>query len=528
MIGRKGEKRFETLCSDAGVTCNRSIEDDFGWDKLVEFPARKIPFAAIDMQPANVIAAVQVKTTETASRSVMLNLSNALHYVKSSVPQFIVLVALDGTKPRYFARHVWGSLVADWLKAGRQADADGLTGTHRRRITLKFTPEDERDETLLDWIRSEIEGIQSPYSATKKAFVDTIGFESTRGIAQLTFAAEGPLAKLDFQLGLRPYLEAKRFVFISERFGIRAGRPEIDVDDVRVYFTPEGRSCALRLEFPGGGSVIIPSTLYSASTETSFAFRVTSRALDATFGPGGHQHAQAQMQRDARVTLDELRAFAHLLAAKPNANIAIELSIDGRIIELGTVRIKEHMQADGWEWMALGMDVIRAIATEACQSASDLTIGEIEDANKQLNILSALASERAVRVDFTPEPDAPLVFNGFLAYASASVGDQVFAGVAYRPVALDQLLNDSRRITLGPAKLVWGGVVPKAVWDDSAMRAAYQRHLDRYSETVEIMALGNLQDVVDKGTGDQVLKSDLPAGHKRLQHPQVKNSNDKK
>jgi hypothetical protein len=64
MIGRRGEKLFSLLCSEADVTCNKSSEDDFGWDMAIEFPARPQPAIALDMQCGPVAALVQVKTTE--------------------------------------------------------------------------------------------------------------------------------------------------------------------------------------------------------------------------------------------------------------------------------------------------------------------------------------------------------------------------------------------------------------------------------------------------------------------------------
>ncbi|KQM88568.1 hypothetical protein ASE67_02145 [Sphingomonas sp. Leaf23] len=264
MIGRRGEKRFDLMCSDAGVTCNRSIEDDYGWDKLIEFPARLVPFASIDMQPGHVVAAVQVKTTTGSSRTVSISLSNALRYAKSDIPQFVVLVTLDGAEPRYFARHVWSVLIADWLKAARQADANGVTATHQSSVSLGFSLQDERGPGLLDWIRAEVEAVPAPYATAKRRFVDTVGFEHGFGTAHMTLTLRNVDEMIDIQLGLRPHVDAKRFTYTSERFGIRARRPEIDESDVQVHLTPEGRRCTLRLEFHNGEGLTVPARLYSA------------------------------------------------------------------------------------------------------------------------------------------------------------------------------------------------------------------------------------------------------------------------
>ncbi len=36
-IGAKGEARFQELCEDAGLVCNKSSRDMTGWDYIVEF-----------------------------------------------------------------------------------------------------------------------------------------------------------------------------------------------------------------------------------------------------------------------------------------------------------------------------------------------------------------------------------------------------------------------------------------------------------------------------------------------------------
>lgn len=512
MIGRRGEKRFDLLCSDAGVACNRSVEDDYGWDKLIEFPPRPVPFAAIDMQPGRAIAAVQVKTTTGSARSVAISLSNALHYVKSMIPHFIVLVVLDEAGARYFARHVWGPLIAEWLKAGRDADAKGVTAINRETVSLAFSAEDERGADLLDWIEAQIEAVPRPYASAKQLIVDTVGFEDGYGTARMTFTLEGPDDFLDLQLGLKPEIKASRFVYTSQRFGKRAGRPEIDERDVIVQITPEGRACGMRLEFGDGGSVTVPATLYGAADGKLTAFRAASRILDVVFGPRGRVKANASLNSDDRVKLEELCAFAHLLSTTADAGVSLHLDLDGQLFDMGSITMKGPGKGPGWPWMALAMDVMRDIVTNAGRETPELTMAELDAAAGQLNVLSALASERSIRIDFTPDPDMEPRFDGFLAYACAHVGNHVFGAVAHRPARLDRSEGGRRQLTFGASKLVWGQVAPAQGWSAKAMLDAYQRQLNRLSGDGQIMAIGDLADMVEERRADRELKSDLPSG----------------
>ena len=502
-IGRRGETRFDVLCSDAGVTVNSSIWDDYGWDKLIEYPPRVRPFIAIDMQPEHVVAAVQVKTTtKAATRSVSISLSNALRYAKASIPQFVLLINLDGVEPRYFVRHVWGPLIADWLKAGRQADADGVTEIHLRNVKLHFADSDELSHgQVLPWIRGEIEAVQPVYAATKKLFVDTVGFENGNGIAQMTFSLDSAADVLDLELGLRPHLDVKRFVYTSERFGIRAGKPEIDQENVRIHLTPKGRLCALRLEFPRGGSLTIPATLYQSAANGIFAMRVVSQVLEVIYGPHGRVRAHAKLLRDDRVALDELSAFIQLLSGKADEGVSIHADIDDQLFDLGSITMTGPDSGRDWSWTGLGLEAMRAVARESGQSPAALSMADVRDAEGDLQIFGALAVNRPIRLDFTPAPNAPAMFGGFLAYSNATIGDQVYSAVAYRPIGKDTKRGRRRSVYFGAGQLLWGRIARSEGWSEDAVRAAYQRHLDLQAIQREILAVGDLARVVRKGAG---------------------------
>lgn len=512
MIGRRGEKRFDTLCSDEGVTCNRSVEDDYGWDKLIEYPPRLLPFAAIDMQPGRVIAGVQVKTTTGTSRTVTLSLTNALHYARATVPQFIVLVVLEGKAARYFARHVWAPEIARWLKAGREADARGVTAVNQESVSLTFSTDDERGEDIVAWIRAEIEAVQPNYAAAKQLIVDTVGFEEGRGDARLSIVLDDRSHLMDIQLGLRPQVKAKRIVYTSKRFGILAGKPEFDDRDVILQITPEGTDCGMRIEFPEGDTVSLPAKLYSADDGQSTALRVASRALDVVYRNGGVAKATSHLDFEERVTLDEMRAFARLLSISAGEATHIAALLKGQTYDLGGITIDNARPEQTWSWVTLSLDTMKDIITNSGQRAPDLTIAEMNAAAGELEFLMALSSDRLIRIDHTPLGDIPPRFDGLLAHCSATVGEHVYSAVAQRPVKLDQTIKGRRRITFGPSRLLWGSIDNGDGWTDDAVVSAYKRNLDRLSSDGQLMALGDLAALIDRETRPRELRSDLPTG----------------
>ena len=66
--GRPAQDEFKLLCSQAEVTCNSSVEDDHGWDFIVEFAAQGETHQPLDKVPGPRQALVQVNTTVAIPR----------------------------------------------------------------------------------------------------------------------------------------------------------------------------------------------------------------------------------------------------------------------------------------------------------------------------------------------------------------------------------------------------------------------------------------------------------------------------
>jgi hypothetical protein len=510
MIGRRGEKLFSLLCSEADVTCNKSSEDDFGWDMAIEFPSKPRLAVALDMQSGPVAALVQVKTTEGATRSVSISLANALRYASSPLPTFLVLVVLGEDRPRFFVKHVWIPLMAAWLRIAREADAEGRTDTHHQKVSVAFDEADEQSDGLLRWIETQISGVSSPYAAAKTQIFKTIGFGDSRGTANMTFAIRGADDLLELQLGLIPHIDASRFVYRSERFGISAGQPEVDLRDVRIFLTPQGRPVLLRASFPNGASITVAATLYSAEDGVARAWRVATKSLDIVYGPNGRVRAKASLQASSVESLEELALFVNLQATAPGAKVFIEVDVNGQLIDFGYIEMQGQHQSGGWPWLGLSIDVVRQVAVAAGKPMPATPLDSFNKAAWQLEIMCALASERYMRLDFTPERGIPAKFEAMIAFSCAEVGDTVIGVVARRPIIKDQRKKGRRQIGFGTARILHGFVGSIADWSPEPIERAYARQLEIMADEGDILALGDLQAVARQGPGDKPIKSDLP------------------
>lgn len=518
MTGRSGEKRFSVLCSDAGLTCNESVEDDFGWDMLVEFPPRPQPLLAIDQRAIQTKVSVQIKTTKGAGRSVTISLDNALRYAKSPLPTFIVLVVLSsGGSARYFVKHVWTPVIGAWLLAAREADAREVRATNKERVSVTFDDSDEHSDDPLAWIENQVAAVAHPYATAKTHLCETIGFENSRGVAKITFEADGPDEFLDLQLGLGMGLRAHRFVFTSERFGILAARPEIDLKDVLVVLTPEGTPAIQRFEFPSGRRIAVSATTYRAAAAAEdgiiHRMRVETRCLDLIFGRLERIQVKARLQVADRVSPSDIRLFANLRATPPGRPIGLELEIDGKTFDIGSITIDDDADTTGWSELAMAMDALDAISASAARTLPDMSIGELNVAADELEILSALASERRMHIDFTPTPAAPKSFKWFLAYSVATVGENCFAAVVRRPVIRSARRKKRRQIYFGPSQILHATWRERTHFDLTAVQSAYNDQLERLASEGHIMALGDFRVIARQRGHDKELRSDLPAGH---------------
>lgn len=497
--GRKGEKRFSLLCSESGVTCNQSVEDDNGWDMLIEFPAPDQPLIALDMRAGVTAASVQVKATETDSRSVSIRLTNALHYARAPLATFIVLVVIEKRSYRYFARHVWTPMIAAWLKAAREADAAGVAAPNQEYLTLRFDAADERGEDILDWMQAEIQAVGRDYSAVKAAIVDTIGFEKSRGTATIQIAIDGPGDLIDIQLGLKSNLHAKRFTFVSERFGIAAGRPEVDLTDVAIVMTPEGEDVILRLQFQGGVSIAVPGKAYRAAHGDKSAIRIVTRCFEWVDGPEGRVQVRAELSTEEILPIAEIALFAHLKAQAAGTPIAMEVELRGRLYAMGSVSIaRDDERKTAWGWSALTFSTLLAIEKFLPAPFPELSHSDVYRDEGGPSILSAVASGRYLRFEFFPRPMTPARFDAFIGYGYAQVGDQIVGVVARRPIVDDRREGKRRLVGLGPAQILRCLAVDAAIWSEADIKGVYERQLELMEGEGEILSAGDMVAIANQ------------------------------
>ena len=92
-LGVLGESTFKNLCASVGLVANKSEQDEFGWDYIVEFPYENKNISIDMCQPIE--CKVQVKATYQQKRKLAVKVSVLDRLVKTPNPAFIVFLEFD-------------------------------------------------------------------------------------------------------------------------------------------------------------------------------------------------------------------------------------------------------------------------------------------------------------------------------------------------------------------------------------------------------------------------------------------------
>ena len=248
--GRPAEAQFEFLCATAGITCNPSEQDDYGWDFLLEIPMIAAEGAPADKWLPPRSAFVQIKSTERARCRTKMKVSNALLLAKNPAPCFIVLFHQLTEGQRIYARLFGEKDMERALKRARQLSVEGKPA-HKAKITFPFSDEDEHTTELLDWMADCVQGLAPDHGETKSRLAERIGYGKRGYRAKFTFSGSRGLDDLvNLQLGLTDQLEVSQVVVFDMRFGIQAPAPIMEDRGGGIFrMQPENEiECQVTLE----------------------------------------------------------------------------------------------------------------------------------------------------------------------------------------------------------------------------------------------------------------------------------------
>ena len=150
-LGAKGESRFQEICEDAGLICNKATRDRTGWDFIVEFQFEAPGEAySLDNRAVPISCHVQVKTVLTTSTDrFKVRLSSAERLAKELKPAFICVLKVKGVEfIEAYLIHIIDKPLERILKRLREAEVgkDDLRSTNSPSPFRQFSTEPELNQ----------------------------------------------------------------------------------------------------------------------------------------------------------------------------------------------------------------------------------------------------------------------------------------------------------------------------------------------------------------------------------------------
>lgn len=272
MIGLIAQKEFDSWCTPARLTTNRSLEDDEGWDFLVQAKTAPEPGSFLDQRPPAFSAFVQVKGTADPEGAFRISLSNALKLVLDQPgPAFIFVARVqDDLVSVAWLVHCDRSFIESAL---RDASIDSATPPNKRFLRFRAIdhPEVTRS-TLRNALETQI-GPPRAYFDWKREIIDTVGYEGgalEMRIQPWAKSEDDALDELaDFSVGLRP-LKARSAEIFDIRFGNSRLKKTIGELSLTRKLVASGPEVTIEVEGANGERHHVPCVGYQASAYVPF------------------------------------------------------------------------------------------------------------------------------------------------------------------------------------------------------------------------------------------------------------------
>jgi hypothetical protein len=183
-LGAKGESRFQEICEDAGLNCNKSTRDRTGWDFIIEFQFEVAEEAhSLDTRTVPLSCHLQVKTLLARRDRFKMRLSSAERLAKEIKPAFIYVFKVDGIRfTEAYLIHIIDKPLARILKRLREAQVDEKrVPINKQYISFSAALDGTRIEPTGETLRLAIQDACGrslhEYSIRKTGQIRALGFE---------------------------------------------------------------------------------------------------------------------------------------------------------------------------------------------------------------------------------------------------------------------------------------------------------------------------------------------------------------
>lgn len=412
-IPRHAETSFGPLCAEYGATCNKSDEDERGWDFFVQFPHSPGSERLIvppDMRPDGYQCLVQIKSTSRRIQGVSLKVSNAMAFARNPTPCFVVLFPYaDGlTSEDAYLLHFWDTAISRTLRKARELDAQGRSDLHRTRIRFaRSEMKKVRRVDLLSTIESAIDQVGPNYGQRKQTYAETVGFSEGGWTGTVSVQAE--ISDIvDMNLGLRDRLPLNRVSVRSVRFGLESGKPVIDTTEGYVSFRSNPKKCVVTISSePDGREVSLPCELYSPAfpglAKEHVRFRIVHPFLEMILHQGKDKaDFKIAFTGDESVSLSEIENIVRISQIFSSPRLHFRVNVDGNPLIGGTCTIKDVPRPRAVDLVGIFIEFINAnTKPHDIPDSLRVTMRQLIKYVDRLEEFNALAIESTVTANVT-------------------------------------------------------------------------------------------------------------------------------
>lgn len=349
-LGRLGEKEFGRLCTLQGASCNKSEEDDHGWDYIVEVEPEENSALPADLRKRITRALVQVKSTRSKGQKAKVSLSNALKAIKTDLPCFLALMMFDENELKEVRLiHFWSGEIERVLKKAREAYRDKRMDLNKIRMEFSFEGSPDVQTRLVQTLCSQVDSYGADYAQKKKALHDDVGYGETRFAGQITFDSSVTVEEIvGLELGSISKLPLAHIDMKDQRFDIPVSITEQPSQGSSISMNPKPWKGHVRLSH-GKRTLELDANFYSPSIvpveNPAFKIRVQTALFDLQLSPHHGGIVTAKMTI-APVTLWDLYVLAEIANWNAKGEISCAVASEQGILFRGTINPK--IEVENW------------------------------------------------------------------------------------------------------------------------------------------------------------------------------------
>ena len=459
--GRAAEKRFSLLCSEAEVSCNKSDEDDHGWDFVVDIPSTGPRTIAADLEPGVTQILVQIKSTQREAPKARLKVSNALQLANSSLPCFVVLFQKTKTgKENIFVRHFWKDLLEQTFKRARTLSA-AMRKVHNAYLQIDFRQCDRQDDHLIAWLVESVKKLQSDYGSTKNRLCRELGYSDGSYSGQVSF---GPIQGIedivDHQLGLTDSIPVSYIKLTDSRFGIEAPMPLFEGKPTRFRMKlNSGKQCQLVLHSHKGDSLTLPAKLFLPSLpglsldQTKMKIETWMMTLVVQRGQSLNVNFRVAMEDD--MPLSHLLYVTRFLSWGGEDPIDVKVVGDGLTLLRGRLTLKDHGDEPVFAQFVLATEILTRVQSRAGLEEVELRLLDLFEGRSSLFDFCFLLAATTVHARFSHDLDwfRGKTYSRLLGYVDIQLSDFLFFVVLEFPITQTQ--SDAGGIDVNMTAPMW-------------------------------------------------------------------------